>query len=172
MPVVADFRRYAFDVARVNASGKNVGSKVYWKLFVIENLVRVVVHSILTVQVAPAPNWWVVAVDPRLQQRVRKRQAQYPRQPWHSLPGTHEIYYTLWPGLCKIMAENSHLFRPIVQDIDQWVTRIEQVRIPRNIVGHGNWLVSADRQRIDMFLADLEQLVRHLPFRGIGLTIP
>ena len=65
MPTTNDFRGYAFDPGRVDAAGKNVGQKVYWKLYVIENLVRVMAHSILTVQVGT--NWWTVAVDPGIQ---------------------------------------------------------------------------------------------------------
>jgi hypothetical protein len=32
MPATNDFRGYVFDPVRVDAAGKNVGQRVYWKL--------------------------------------------------------------------------------------------------------------------------------------------
>ncbi len=170
MPPVSDFRTRTFDRTRVDAAGRNIGTRVYWKLYAIENMVRVVVHSILTAQAGA--NWWTVAVDPKLQQRVADRMAEYASRPWHSTPGKHDIYYTLLSDLSKIIAANSHLFEPVVPGIDQWIARIEQVRLPRNIVGHMNWPTATDRQRIDVCHADLQQLVQHLTTRGLTLTVP
>jgi hypothetical protein len=50
-----DFRTLAWDRAKLNSSGKDVGRKTYWRLFAIENLVRVLVNSVLSVQIGP--NW-------------------------------------------------------------------------------------------------------------------
>jgi len=170
MPTVSDFRSYAFDHVRVDAAGRNIGGRVYWKLYAIENLVRVVVHSVLTAQAGVG--WWSVAVDPGLRQRVTNRMNDYASRPWHSTPGRHDIYYTFLSDLSKIIAANSHLFKPIIADIDQWIARLEQVRIPRNIVGHMNWPSQIDRQRIDVCYADLQQLVRHLANQGFALSVP
>ena len=60
----------------------------------------------------------------------------------------------------------------MVPDIDQWVARIEQVRLPRNIVGHMNWLSMTDRQRIDVFHADVQHLIQHLASAGASLIVP
>jgi len=170
MPIASDFRNYAFDQVRVDAAGRNIGGRVYWKLYAIENLVRVVVHSVLTAQAGAG--WWSVAVDPRLRQRVTDRMKEYASRPWHSTPGRHDIYYTLLSDLSKIITANSHLFKPIIADIDQWIARLEQVRIPRNIVGHMNWPSQIDRQRIDVCYADLQQLVTHLANQGFSLSVP
>jgi hypothetical protein len=170
MPTVSDFRGYAFDHVRVDAAGRNIGGRVYWKLYAIENLFRVVVHSVLTAQAGV--NWWSIAVDPKLQNQVASRMKGYASRPWHSTPGKHDIYYTLLSDLNKIVAANSHLFKPIIADIDQWIARLEQVRIPRNIVGHMNWPSQIDRQRIDVCYADVQQLLRHLGNRGVTLSVP
>jgi hypothetical protein len=74
--------------------------------------------------------------------------------------------------LSKIITANSHLFRPVIPDIDQWIARLEQVRLPRNIVGHMNWPHKTDRQRINVVHADLQQLVQQLAASGTGLSIP
>jgi hypothetical protein len=88
------------------------------------------------------------------------------------MPGRHAIYYTLLSELSKIIAANGHLFEPIVPEIDQWIARLEQVRIPRNIVGHMNWPSDTDRQRIDVCHSDLQELVKHLATKGLNLSIP
>lgn len=170
MPRTADFRGYAIDAGRLDSSGKYVGRKVYWKLYAIENLIRIIVHSVLTAQVGS--NWWNVAVDPGIQGSVRTRMAEYAKQPWHSTPGKHEIYYSFLSDLNKIITANSHLFKPHIADIDQWIARIEQVRLPRNIVGHMNWPSATDRNRIDVFYADIQHLVGHLLTTTLSLAIP
>jgi hypothetical protein len=170
VPAPNDFRVYPFHVDRLDAAGKNIGQKVYWKLYAIENLVRVLAHSVLTAQAGAG--WWAVAVDPDIQRAVQRRQADYTNQPWHSTPGKHEIYYAFLPDLSRIITANSHLFKPMIKDIDQWIARIEQVRLPRNIVGHMNWPHKTDRQRIDVVHSDLQQLLQSLVKSGTTLSIP
>ncbi|MEX0733679.1 MAG: hypothetical protein WD944_01425 [Steroidobacteraceae bacterium] len=170
MAAIKDFRQFAFDPARVDAAGKNIAQNVYWKLYAIENSFRVIVHSILSVQINP--NWWTVAVDPGIQGQIAKRKADYASAPWHSSPGKHDVYYAFLSDLSKIIAANSHLFKPDIPDIDAWVARIEQIRLPRNIVGHMNWPHATDRSRIDVFHADLQHLLIRLAASRTGLTIP
>ena len=168
---IADFRGYAFDTSKVDASGKDVGHKVYWKLYAIENLVRVIVHSVLSAQVGT--NWWTVAVDPAIQKSVKSRMGDYGQRPWHSTPGKHEIYYAFLSDLNKILAPNSHLFKPHITDVDQWIARFEQIRLPRNIVGHMNWLTTVDRNRIDVVYADIQHLMTQLSAdKTLTLIVP
>lgn len=170
MSAAVDFRTLALDLGRVDASGKDVGRRVYWKLYAIENIVRVIVHSVLTAQMGP--NWWALAVDADTQKVIRRVQADYAASPWHSQPGRHEIYYTFLKDLNEIIRANSHQFLPVIPDIDQWIARIEQVRLPRNIVGHMNWPSAVDRQRIDVFYADIQVLIGQVSQAGIQLMIP
>ena len=169
MPTTQDFRDLAFDPKRLDAAGKNIGQRIYWKLYAIENLVRVIVHSVLTAQAGP--NWWTVAVDPTIQGKVKYLRSDYANKPWHSTPGKHDIYYVFLSDLSKIITANSHLFRPLIPDIDQWIVRIELLRLPRNIVGHMNWPHQTDRQRIDVTHADLHQLVQQLAAAGTTTLI-
>lgn len=170
MSAVSDFRNYTFDRSRIDAAGRNIGGKVYWKLYAIENLVRVIVHSVLTVEAGPY--WWAKTVDPAIKGQVRFRMTEYASQPWHSTPGKHDIYYTFLSDLNKIITANSHLFSPVIPHIDQWIARIEQIRLPRNVVGHMNWPSATDRQRIDVFHADLQHLVQQLANAGVTLSVP
>jgi hypothetical protein len=170
VPRSADFRNYAFDSARVDSSGRDVGKKVYWKLYAAENLMRVLVHSVLRVQAGP--DWWTLTVDPAIKGNVEARKGDYAARPWHSTPGRHEIYYAFLSDLNKIMTANSHLFATHIPDVDQWILRLEQLRLPRNIVGHMNWLSITDRQRIDVFYSDLQHLFRQLAATQLSLVVP
>lgn len=167
---IVDFRNIAWDGAKIDSSGKDIGRKVYWRLFAIENLARVLIHSVLFVQIGPG--WWAVGVDPNIRGRVLKFRADYALQPWHSTPGAHDLYYTQLPDLARITRDNSHLFLPIIPDIDAWVARLDQIKLPRNIVGHMNWPSAADRRRIEAFHSDFHALVKHVEASGLTMVIP
>lgn len=170
MPTAVDYRTLPFSVTAIGDSGKYLGRSAYWRLYVTENLVRVLVHSVLSAQIGPT--WWAIAVDPAINQKIERMKRDHSRQPRHSSPGAHNIYYLFLSDMPKIILANSHLFRPIMPDIDQWVLRIEDVRLPRNIVGHMNWLNTLDEQLIDALYSDLRTLIRKLARSGISITIP
>jgi hypothetical protein len=163
----ADFRSHPFDVDRVDVAGKDVGRKVYWKLYAIENLMRIIIHSVLTVQIGK--DWWNVVADPDLKKDIAQMMRSYANRPWHSRPGKHEVYYIYLSTLTKIMTSNSAQFQPHIPDVDAWTAQLEQIRRPRNIVGHMNWLTDVDRQRIDVCHADVRQLVAKL---AASATVP
>ena len=169
MPAISDFRTTAFDFGRVKASGRNVGANVYWKLYAIENVIRVIVHSVLSAQIGS--DWWSTAVDSRIQGKVQRFRNTYGARPWHSSPGKHEIYYIDLSDLNEIMRANSNLFVPVVPDVDQWIARLEQVRLPRNIVAHMNWLHQTDRLRIEVTYEDIQILADQLA-GSLALLIP
>jgi hypothetical protein len=165
-----DFRTRKLSAAAIDASGIDIGQDVYWKLYVIENVVRVLVHSILTVQIAPS--WWTTAASPGIQRNVARIQATYAASPWHTSPGGHELYFTFLTELNEIIRANKNHFLPVIPDIDQWIARLEQVRLPRNVVGHMNWPSATDRQRIDVVYSDIQALLQHVSQAGIALLTP
>lgn len=170
MPPTADFRTKPFHAANVDLSGKDIGRSVYWKLYSIENLTRVIIHTVLSNQISS--DWWGIAVDEHIKKRAARSQEAYKKRPWHSTPGKHAIYFVYLSDLNEIMRANSHLFSPIIDDVDQWITKIEQIRLPRNVVGHMNWPNQADRQRINVVHADIHELVKRLVDSPIQLTLP
>jgi len=170
MPITSDFRTLPFHINKVAESGRHIGKTSYWKLWPIENLVRVVVHSVLSVQINP--NWWGIAVDPNTDNKVLRVMKDYASQPWHSSPGKHKIYYLFLPDLVKVISINSNLFRPLISNIDSWIARLEQIRLSRNMVGHMNWLDLPDETEIDNTYRDLKVMVKDLSRAGITLIIP
>jgi len=167
-----DFRNSAhFDASRIRTSGRDVGRKVYPKLYEIENIVRIIVHSILAAQLGS--DWWTVVADPKLKKDVARRKSAYTGQPWHSTPGRHEVYYIYLSDLTKLLTSNSGLFLPHIPDVDQWTARLEGIRTPRNIVGHMNWLTATDRKRIDVCFDDVGQLAAKLAASSpLKLVVP
>lgn len=160
MAAAADFRTYAFDRKRVDAAAKSVGNDPYWRLYAAENMLRIIVNSVLTAQLGAG--WWTAAVGQKVQGDVIRFQQRYSARPWHSTPGKHEIYYTFLSDLSDIMRANSNIFLPLIPDVDAWIARVEQVALPRNIVGHMNWLTVTDRKRIEVFQDDVAALAQQL----------
>jgi hypothetical protein len=169
MPVV-DFRTLAFDTDRVAASGRHVGRRVFPKLYAIENILRSIIHSILSAQ--SGANWWDTMVAQNIKDKVEKFRDKYARRPRHSSPGRHGIYYLDLFDLNEIIRSNVALFRAPIPDIDNWMVNIEQLRLPRNVVAHMNWLHKTDRGRIDVFHEDLLSLVVHLQTAGTAISSP
>jgi hypothetical protein len=165
----ADFRASRYDAGRVDKSGKSVGSRYYWKLYASENLLRVIVNSVLTAQIGKT--WWS-GVDPKIQKKAEDFRKRYKQKPWHTSPGGHGIYYTQLRDLNEILRSNSHLFLPIIPDVDQWIARIEQIRLPRNIVCHMNFPSVIDGKRMDVFYADVRELAAKLLADGLKMMVP
>lgn len=166
----ADFRAFAFDVKKVVSSAKVVGRGPYWRLYAAENLLRVIAHSILSVQIGT--DWWTKAVDPTMQKETQDLASRYASRPWHTNPGAHHLYYTTLYQLAEILRVNSHILLPAIPDIDQWLVKIETIRLPRNVVGHMNFPTDTDRKRIDVLYEDVKALVDKLAADGIALIIP
>ena len=167
-----DYRTVPFHTTRISDSGRYIGHSIYWKLYAIENIMRVIVHSVLNAQLGPT--WWSVAVatDSETNRNVQRVKRNLARQSWRTSPGNHEIYFIFLPDLNKIISAHNHLFRPIIPDIDQWIVRLEQIKHSRNIVSHMNWLDTSDKHDIDIAYAELKSLVKDLKNSGLQLHIP
>ena len=170
MTTAKDFRAAtAFDAKAVDRSGKDVAKRTYWKLYSIENAVRVLIHSLLNAQIGA--QWWASAVDKKLQNKAEGFRKKYTARPWHTPPGTHDIYYIDLADLNEIIRANSNLFLPVVADIDQWMAKLEQIRLPRNVVAHMNWPSDTDRKRIDVLYDDVQTLLQAVS-KTVSLTSP
>ena len=164
-----DFRALAFKVQHVDSSGRFLGRTAYFRLYAIENLIRVLIHSVLSAQINP--KWWTVAVDPKIQASAKGLRSRY-RPPWHTKANSHDIYNTYLRDLAEIIRANSNLFRKPIPDIDQWLVRIELIPVPRNITCHMNFLHTLDREWLDTLYADLVTLLTKLQKDGLVLGNP
>src|SRR2546423_128059 len=119
MPIVRDFKSYSYSSDRMDRCGRHIGTKVYWKLYSIENTFRVVIHSVLTAQYGPT--WWDIAVDPDIVKRAKRFRTSYVARPKNASPGQSEIHLIFLSDLTEILRANSHLFLPVIPDTDSWV---------------------------------------------------
>lgn len=171
MSAAKDFRAFAFDAARVKASGAAVGRRSYSKLFAVENLVRILIHSILSAQ--RKLDWWDEAVDGDRRRKAEGFRSRYASKPWHGKPGVHGLYYLGLEDLNEVIRANAHQFRAIIPEIDHLMTQIELIREPRNIVCHMNWPTPTDASRIDVLLNDVEAHMARLQAAGrIPILVP
>jgi len=170
MPVVRDFRKYSFHSSRVDRCGRHIGSKVYWKLFAIENTIRVVIHSVLTAQIGA--QWWATAVDRKIVAKAQSVRNDYAARPQNANPGAHDIHLVFLRDLTEIIRANNNLFAPVVPNTNQWIATLEAIRVPRNLVGHMNFPNTFDRNAIDSAHSQLPALLGHLIASNVPLEIP
>jgi hypothetical protein len=170
MPLVRDFRNASFRVDRIDRCGRYVGSKLYWKLYAIENTLRVVVNSVLTLQLGA--NWWSVAVDPTVVSKAARFRAHYAARPRNASPGLEDIHLIFLNDLTEILRANSHQFLPLVTDINNWIAALEAIRVPRNLVGHMNFPNAFDKAAIDLAYSRLPTLIGQLTTNGVPILIP
>lgn len=146
-----------------------MGRHIFWKLYIIENLYRIIIHSVLSVQINPT--WWPIAADPTIRGKAHTFLQNYLIRPWHTTPGQHEIYYIDLKDLNEIVRSNANLFAPIIPDIHDWIAKIESIRLPRNITAHMNFPNRTDKARIDVIFQDFERLIPPLQ-QKINLVVP
>jgi hypothetical protein len=143
---------------------------VYWKLYAIENTIRVVIHSVLTAQIGA--EWWAAAVDRNIVEKAQRFRSRYAAKPQNANPGAHEIHLVFLSDLTEIVRANSNLFVPVVPNTNQWIATLEAIRVPRNLVGHMNFPNAFDRSAIDSAYSQLPALLRHLTASNVSIEIP
>ncbi len=171
MAIVKDFRKGALSSTAINNSGKYIGRHAYWRLYSIENIFRITIHSVLLSQGPYGHDWWDFAVDEDIRKRAKRFQENYQKKPWHGNPGAHAIYYIDLKDLGEIIRANANLFYAVISDLDKWLVGIEDIRLPRNVIAHMNFPSKIDMNRIDVFHEDCLKLIENLNKQGI-LVIP
>lgn len=165
LQVIVDFRkRPTFFLENVLESGIHLGGNTYWKLYAIENFYRIIIHSILSVQIGP--DWWSVATPPWIRGKAQEFKEDYLEKPWHGMPGKHFIYFITLKWLNDIALANSGFLEPIIPNIDDWIIKIEDMRLPRNVVAHMNFPNKTDRQRIDIIYEEFKVLIKGIQDKG------
>ena len=112
MPGPEDFRLYDFTFNRITSSGRYLGHRTYWKLYVLENVFRVVINSVLSVEMNR--DWWERAVDQETRKTVEWFRKQYSKQMWRSNPGKHGLYYVSLGDLNEIMRVHANLLSKVI----------------------------------------------------------
>jgi len=174
MSVVVDFRRSSnFTLKGVIKNGRFMGHSVYWKLYFVENALRVIINTVLSIQVTPIPksypSWWEFLYhDTKLMEDAERVRRRYLASPSHTYPGKHGIYYVYLHNLGDIMRENAGYFSPLIPEVDDWVLKIARVGLPRNCIGHMNLINGQDRKQIDTLYYECKTLIKMLQKMMVG----
>ncbi|MGQ0668293.1 MAG: Swt1 family HEPN domain-containing protein [Actinomycetota bacterium] len=125
---------------------------VYPKLYVLENSLRNVINRVLTAK--HGRDWWSKRAPTDVQNRVKTRKEGDDKKPWHGKRGSHEIYYSDFGDLSKLITKNWNDFKGIFPT-QQWITqKLEELEPPRNIVAHNNPLSAKEQTRIELYSDD------------------
>lgn len=155
-----DYRISQFDLSVLVTYGKTIGKKYYWKIYASENIIRVLIHSVLCVQVGL--DWWDHVVDPEIKRDARRIRGGYLNRIPQRNPGDHDIYCTYLSGLERILFNNKGYFRPLIPEIDQIIVHLNRIRLPRNLTGHMNILDTNDRRSITLFFKLCQKIIKKL----------
>jgi hypothetical protein len=146
---MVDYRNSSWSVGLLTSYGREIAKDYYWKIYVSENIIRVIIHSILLIQIGQ--NWWTLAVHRKIQNDARRIRNRYLNQMPPRSPGSHDIYCTYLPNLEKIIFDNKGFLAPLLPEIDKLIIGLNRIRLPRNLLGHMNILNSIDRRSITNF---------------------
>jgi len=131
---------------------------IYPKYYVLENSIRVVIMRVLETKYGN--RWWRTRVPQPVQDRVTGRKQQESNRPWHGKRGQHEIFYSDFGDLSKIITRNWDEFRTFFPS-QAWISqRLEDLEHPRNVMAHHNALSPEDEQRINLYFSDWASLVQ------------
>lgn len=129
---------------------------VYPNMYVFENLIRRVVMNVLAKK--HGKNWWnqpkVVSND--IKREVRRRKQVERKNRWHVRRGSHEIFYTDFSDLNRIITTNYNEFKDILAD-SEIQSHMRQLEHSRNIIAHNNPLPAREVERVKMYLEDLRK---------------
>lgn len=152
-----DFRNKSFsDISIVIDSAKYSGNRFYYKLFVIENLIRIIINTIL-INDYPLPDWWEHAVDGRL------------KKSWHGRSSHHGIYHVFLKELNTIMINNRNFIETYISDLDSLILEIENFNVSRRKIAHTKFLNSSDITQLDTLYDLTKRLTKELSNRLVIL---
>lgn len=127
-------------------------AEVYPYLYVLENSLRSVIARVM--RAAHGSGWWTRCVPKDVRSRVDGRRLAEDKKPWHGKRGAHEIYYSDFGDLRRIIENNWAEFASLFPNRG-WITqRLEELEPPRNVVAHHNPISKNDQKRIELYFAD------------------
>ncbi len=132
---------------------------IYPDMYVLENLVRYVVMSVLESKYSSG--WWNnrEVVSGKIAEKVEERKHFERQNRWVAKRRTHEIFYTDLRDLSKIITTNSKDFKKIFADLEI-EAELRKLEPSRNIIAHNNPLPLKEFDRIKMCFDDLKKQLK------------
>jgi hypothetical protein len=170
MALCRDFRLCRPSKIRIRECGVYLGEALYPRLYFTENATRIIVHSVLTVQLPPP--WPAIAIDADTAREILRVRASYLANPRNASAGSHDVYFLFLPKLSRIVRTNIGHFQQVIPTAQAWVAALDNVRLPRNLVGHMNWPKSFDRAAIIRASEETRKAFKALEGSRIPVLIP
>jgi hypothetical protein len=138
------------------ANQANRMANVYPDIYVLENILRYVVMTVL--EEKHGKQWWIEpnVVSNRVKESVEGRKQLELANRWVSKRGAHEIFYTNFNDLSKIIHSNPNYFKQVFADLPI-EAEIKKLEKSRNIIAHNNPLPEKEVKRIEICLDDLKK---------------
>lgn len=132
---------------------------IYPDLYILENLVRYVVMSVLESKYGS--DWWNnrSVVSRKIAEKVEERKHFERENRWVAKRRTHEIFYTDLRNLSSIIATNSREFKKIFANLEI-EAELRKLEPSRNIIAHNNPLPPNEFGRIRLCRDDLEKQLK------------
>lgn len=151
-------RDHELPIAAATADDARRMALVYPKLYLLENSIRQVILE--TLRRAHGADWFAAKAPTDVKNKVIDRKALEKKKPWHSQRGAHEINYTDFGDLRKIIERNWDDFKSLFPTREWIVQKLDDLESPRNVVAHSNPLSQRDETRIGLHLSDWEALMK------------
>ncbi len=131
---------------------------LYPQYYILENSIRITLKSILENKYGK--NWWQTKAPKAVRDDVMKRKDKESKQPWHGKRGQHELFYSNFGDLKKIIQLNWNDFKYFFPN-QAWIAqRLDELEHPRNVLAHHNPVSKNDQKRIDLYLSDWIALLK------------
>jgi hypothetical protein len=132
-------------------------AELYPKLYVLENSLRHVIGRVLSAK--HGAGWWATRAPADVRNRVKDRRDKEAKAPWHGKRGGHDINYSNFGDLRKIIEANWADFAGIFPS-RPWITqKLEELEPARNTLAHHNPVPANEQKRLEVYLDDWTVLV-------------
>ena len=132
-------------------------ARVHTQLYVLENSARNVIDRVMTGQYGA--DWWSKKAGKQVQQRVQGRKDKEEKEPWTGKRGAHEIYYSDFGDLERIILNNWDDFKHILGDPAFVTSTLGGLEPMRNITAHNNRVSKKEEDRLRIHFDDwVEQI--------------
>lgn len=161
-----DFRKFSFDERPLLSYGKVLGRHYYWKIYASENILRLMIHSVLSVQMDN--EWWETAVDDNIKREAARVRTRYVSGGFSKKIPAHNIYCVYLPMIEKILFDNHKRFLVFFTEIEieNLIISLNAVINPRNLLGHMNTLDTSDRAKIGELYNICKRYIKKLSQRN------
>jgi hypothetical protein len=149
-----------FGLPSTLANDANKMANIYQDLYLLENLVRHVVMTTLSKR--HGSEWWKnrSIVSKKIADKVEGRMQFEGENRWVAKRGSHEIFYTDFADLSKIIAANPSEFKKVFADMEI-EAELRKLKPSRNIIAHNNPLRSNEIKRIQLCLSELQEQLKN-----------